>query len=92
MKAAETLRRQRFAPATTAGPAQRLGALTSAQAGREVAAVEHTDASKLVLPDLIPPAAPPADWRTPASLAALTTPGRPIPLPSGHDSAPAPDG
>ncbi|MEU0196421.1 hypothetical protein ABZ250_42525 [Streptomyces afghaniensis] len=88
MKAAETLRRQRFAPATTAGPAQRLGALTSAQAGRELAAVEHTDASKLALPDLIPPAAPPADWRTPPSLATRTAPGRPAPLPA----EPAADG
>ncbi|MCX5318057.1 Mu transposase C-terminal domain-containing protein [Streptomyces sp. NBC_00154] len=88
VKAAEMLRRQRFAPVTTAGPAQRLGALTSAQAGRELAAVEHTDASKLALPDLIPPAAPPADWRTPPSLAPWTTPGRPAPVPS----EPAPDG
>ncbi|WP_437026070.1 Mu transposase C-terminal domain-containing protein [Streptomyces bungoensis] len=86
-KAAETLRRQRFAPATTAGPAQRLGALTSAQAEHELATVEHTDASTLALPDLIPPAAPPADWRTPPSLAARTTPGRPAPAPP----EPAPD-
>ncbi|GAA3386772.1 Mu transposase C-terminal domain-containing protein [Streptomyces roseoviridis] len=92
VKAAETLRRQRFAPATTAGPAQRLGALTCAQAGDELAAAEHTDASKLALPDLIPPAAPPADWRTPASLAALTTPGPPVRYPYGHDGASAPDG
>ncbi|MDI5907002.1 Mu transposase C-terminal domain-containing protein, partial [Streptomyces sp. 12257] len=81
VKAAETLRRQRFAPATTAGPAQRLGALTSVQAEHELAAAEHTDASKLALPDLIPPAAPPADWRTPPSLTARTTPGRPAPPP-----------
>ncbi|MEU6611560.1 Mu transposase C-terminal domain-containing protein [Streptomyces shenzhenensis] len=90
VKAAETLRRQRFAPATMAGPAQRLGALTSAQAGDELAAAEHTDPSKL--PDLIPPAAPPAGWRTPASLAALTTPGMPAPLPSGSDGASVQDG
>ncbi|MEU7723079.1 Mu transposase C-terminal domain-containing protein [Streptomyces tibetensis] len=88
VKAAEALRRQRFAPATTAGPAQRLGAITCAQAGHELAAIEHTDASKLALPDLIPPAAPPADWRTPPSLAARTAPGRPAPLPA----EPAPDG
>ncbi|MGW4078471.1 transposase [Streptomyces asiaticus] len=79
---------QRFAPATTAGPAKRLGALTAAQAGHELAAVEHADASKLALPDLIPPAAPPADWRTPPSLATRTAPGRPAPLPS----EPVPDG
>ncbi|MCK7628169.1 Mu transposase C-terminal domain-containing protein [Streptomyces sp. RS10V-4] len=92
VKAAETLRRQRFAPATTAGPAQRLGALTAAQAKHKLAAIEHNDASKLALPDLIPPAAPPVDWRTPASLAALTTPGPPAPHPSGRDGASAPDG
>ncbi|MFJ7170196.1 Mu transposase C-terminal domain-containing protein [Streptomyces globosus] len=91
VKAAETLRRQRFAPATTAGPAQRLGALTSAQAGDELAATEHTDASKLALPDLIPPAAPPTGWRTPAALAALTTPGLPGPAPSGRHESSAPD-
>ncbi|MFE0678662.1 Mu transposase C-terminal domain-containing protein [Streptomyces sp. NPDC058867] len=92
VKAAEKLRRQRFAPATTAGPARRLGALTSTQADHELTAVEHTDTSNLALPDLIPPAAaPPADWRTPASLAALTTPGRTVPAPSGRDAACAPD-
>ncbi|WP_228044870.1 Mu transposase C-terminal domain-containing protein [Streptomyces ferrugineus] len=79
VKAAETLRRQRFAPATTAGPAQRLGALTSVQAEHELAAAEHIDASKLALPDLIPHAAPPADWRTPPSLTPRTTPSQPRP-------------
>ncbi len=91
-KAAETLRRQRFAPATTPGPARRLGALTSAQAVDELAAAEHTDASKLALPDLIPPTEPPADWRTPASLAALTTPDAPARYPHRRDGASAPDG
>ncbi|MET7694971.1 Mu transposase C-terminal domain-containing protein [Streptomyces sp. NPDC005483] len=91
VKAAETLRRQRFAPATTAGPAQRLGALTSVQAEHELAAAEHTDASKLALPDLIPHAAPPADWRTPPSLTARTTPGRPAPaLPEAAPDTPPP--
>ncbi|GGY32527.1 hypothetical protein GCM10010299_43630 [Streptomyces tanashiensis] len=52
-KAAETLRPACPAPATTAGPARRLGPLTSAQAGREPAAVEHTDVSDLALPDFI---------------------------------------
>jgi putative transposase len=88
VKAAETLRRQRFAPATTAEPARRLGALTSAQAEHELAAAEHTDPSKLALPDLIPHAAPPADWRTPPSHAARATPGRPAPPPREPD----PDG
>ncbi|WAP53502.1 hypothetical protein N6H00_00190 [Streptomyces sp. S465] len=88
-KPAETLRGQRFALATTAGPVQRLGALTSAQAADELAAAEHTGASKLALPDLIPPAVPPAGWRTPASLAAPDPPAR---YPYGRDGASAPDG
>ncbi|MEU1788119.1 hypothetical protein ABZ553_19960 [Streptomyces sparsogenes] len=46
----------------------------------------------LALPDLIPPAAPPAGWRTPASLAELTTPGLPVALPSGSDGASGQDG
>ncbi|MET9793513.1 Mu transposase C-terminal domain-containing protein [Streptomyces canus] len=66
VKAAETLRRQRFAPATTAGPAQRLGALTSVQAEHELAAAEHIDASKLALPDLIPHPRPTGAPRPPS--------------------------
>ncbi|MFF8961051.1 Mu transposase C-terminal domain-containing protein [Streptomyces sp. NPDC014894] len=81
--------RERYAAATQAEPLRRLGALTGAQADAELAAADHTDVARLALPDVIPPAAPPAGWRTPPSLAALTTPGRPAPLPSGRDSAPA---
>ncbi|MBT2429628.1 DDE-type integrase/transposase/recombinase [Streptomyces sp. ISL-112] len=89
----EASQRQRYAAATQAEPPRRLGALTGAQADAELARSAGTNLSQLALPDVIPPAAPPADWRTPASLAALTTPGRPAPLPSGRDSAPiAPDG
>ncbi|MEU1569224.1 hypothetical protein ABZ504_54835 [Streptomyces mirabilis] len=65
------------------------------QAEFELAQATGTDLSDLVLRDLIPPAAPPAGWRTPASLAALTTPGVAAPVPSGRDSAsaqPGPDG
>jgi putative transposase len=48
---------------------------------------------RLALPDIVPLAASPADWRTPASLAALITPGRPAPLTSSCEPAPAvPDG
>ncbi|CAM5649129.1 hypothetical protein STANM337S_06534 [Streptomyces tanashiensis] len=45
------------------GPAQRLGPFTFAHAGRELAAVEHTDVSDPVLPDLLR-RPPPARWRT----------------------------
>ncbi|WUX04444.1 hypothetical protein OG275_00035 [Streptomyces niveus] len=89
----EASQRERYAAATQAEPPRRLGALTGAQADAELARSADTSLSQLALPDVIPPAAPPADWRTPASLAALTTPGRPRPLPSGRDCAPAvPDG
>jgi hypothetical protein len=59
-KAAERLRRQRFAPTTSAEPAQRLGAVTAAQAESELAAADYTDVARLALPNLIPPAPPPA--------------------------------
>ncbi|MGW6506622.1 Mu transposase C-terminal domain-containing protein [Streptomyces niveus] len=83
--------RERYAAATRPGAPRRLGALTTAQAGAELARATGTDLSDLSLPDLIPPAAPPAGWRTPASLAALTTPGLPAPLPPGRDSASVPE-
>ncbi|MFF1459652.1 Mu transposase C-terminal domain-containing protein [Streptomyces sp. NPDC058330] len=89
----EASQRERYAAATHAEPPRRLGALTGAQADAELARSAGTSLSQLALPDVIPPAAPPADWRTPASLAALATAGRPAPLPSSRDSAPAvPDG
>uniref|UniRef100_UPI003F4BC111 Mu transposase C-terminal domain-containing protein n=1 Tax=Streptomyces microflavus TaxID=1919 RepID=UPI003F4BC111 len=81
----EASQRERYAAATHAEAPQRLGALTTAQAGAELAQATDSDLSDLALPDLIPPAAPPAGWRTPASLAALTTPGQAAPLPSGSD-------
>jgi len=87
----EASQRERYAAATQAGAPQRLGALTTAQAGAELAQATDTDLSDLALPDLIPLAAPPAGWRTPASLAALTTPSLPAPFPSGSDEASAPD-
>lgn len=73
----EASQRERYAAATQPEAPQRLGALTAVQAEAELAQASDTDLSDLAMPDLIPPAAPPAGWRTPASLAALTTPGRP---------------
>ncbi|WP_406053409.1 Mu transposase C-terminal domain-containing protein [Streptomyces sp. NBC_01077] len=64
--------RERYAAATRPGKPERLGAVTGAEAGRELAAAEQSDLSRLALPDLIPPAAPPAGWRTPPSLVART--------------------
>lgn len=71
-KKAEALRRQRYAPATTPMPAQRLGAVTAAEADQELAAAAHSDLAALALPDLIPPAQPPEDWNNPASLRPTT--------------------
>ncbi|PWK61822.1 putative transposase [Streptomyces sp. CG 926] len=67
-KKAEALRRQRYAPATSPTAPQRLGAVTAAEADQELDAAAHSDMATLALPDLIPPAPPPADWNTPASL------------------------
>lgn len=71
-KKAEALRRQRFAPATTPTSAQRLGAVTAAEADQELASASDSDMVALALPDLIPPATPPDDWNTPASLRPAT--------------------
>ncbi len=88
----EASQRQRYAAATRAEPPRQLGALTGAQADAELARSAGIGLSQLALPDVVPPAEPPADWCTPASLAALTTPARSAPCPSGRDStAPAPD-
>ena len=45
-------------------------------AGAGLAQTAESDLAQLGLPDVIPHAAPPADWRTPPSLAALTTQAR----------------
>ncbi|MEW2173261.1 Mu transposase C-terminal domain-containing protein [Streptomyces sp. NPDC007027] len=79
-KAAEKLRRDRFAPATVPQKARRLDALTSSQADHELSRDAARDLSELALPDLIPPAAPPAHWRTPPALAA------PQPAPTSCDA------
>jgi len=76
-KAAEKLRHARFAPATEAAEARRLDAVTASAVSRELAQHHHSDLSALALPDLIPPAAPPADWATPDALKARTRPAGP---------------
>ncbi|MGQ4719035.1 transposase [Streptomyces anulatus] len=87
----EASQRERYAAATRAEAPQRLGALTTAQAGAELSQATDTDLADLALPDLIPPTAPPTGWRTPASLTALTTSGQSLPLlsGSGEETAPA---
>jgi putative transposase len=80
-----------FAPTTRAEPAQRLGAVTAAQAERELAAADYTDVARLALPDLIPPAPPPAHWRTPPALAAGTAPPPPASAPADPSADVAPE-
>lgn len=83
--------RERYAAVDRPEAPRRLGALTGAQAEAELAQATGTDLAQLALPDLIPPAAPPAEWRTPPSLATRTTPGRPAPVPSGPVSGGLPE-
>ncbi|MFI6582913.1 Mu transposase C-terminal domain-containing protein [Embleya sp. NPDC050493] len=90
-KAAEQLRRDRFAPVTLPADAHRLDAVTAGEAARELARHHEGDPAALALPDLIPPAPPPADWATPDSLKTATRPIRPTeptapePLPACED-------
>ncbi|MFF1725429.1 Mu transposase C-terminal domain-containing protein [Streptomyces sviceus] len=83
----QAVQRERYAAVNQPAAPQLLGALTAAQAEAELAHAAGTSLSDLALPDLIPPAAPPADWRTPPSLATRTAPGR---LPAPFPSEPAP--
>ncbi|WP_405512005.1 Mu transposase C-terminal domain-containing protein [Streptomyces canus] len=78
----EASQRERYAAVNQPEALRRLGALTTAQAEAELAQSAGTALSALAMPDLIPPAAPPADWRTPPSLVTRTAPGRLPPVPS----------
>ncbi|MFC7310808.1 Mu transposase C-terminal domain-containing protein [Streptomyces monticola] len=71
-KAAEQLRHDRFAAATTPTEARRLDALTASEAARELDQHDHRDLAALALPDLIPPAPPPDAWATSNALKART--------------------
>ncbi|WP_442813854.1 Mu transposase C-terminal domain-containing protein [Streptomyces sp. NBC_01558] len=82
----QAVHRERYAAVNQPAAPQLLGALTTAQAETELAHAASTSLSDLALPDLIPPAAPPADWRTPPSLATRTASSQlPAPLPSKPD-------
>ncbi|WP_435882400.1 transposase [Streptomyces kronopolitis] len=63
---------ERYGAQTRPGRPERLKAFTAQEAGQELAEEKTADLSRLALPDLIPPATPPAGWRTPPSLAART--------------------
>ena len=58
--AAERSRRSRYAATTTAVPAQQLGAITAAEAARELAHADLDDLTPLSRPDLLPHPPPPA--------------------------------
>ncbi|WP_443058246.1 transposase [Streptomyces sp. NBC_00820] len=67
----------RYAAVTEAEVPKQLGTLSAAEAERQLARAHLNDAAELALPDLIPPAAPPEDWATPASLRAQCRPTTP---------------
>lgn len=77
--------RERYAAVTRPGKPERLDAVSTTEAAAELAVADRAGLSRLALPDLIPPAAPPSGWRTPASLAART---RPQPSPAPDDEGP----
>ncbi|MFD4577933.1 Mu transposase C-terminal domain-containing protein [Streptomyces sp. NPDC058417] len=67
LSAASRHTRTRYAAVTQAEQPERLDVLTAAEAAEEAATARLGDAARWALPDLIPPAAPPDHWRTPAS-------------------------
>ncbi|WP_425555338.1 Mu transposase C-terminal domain-containing protein [Kitasatospora arboriphila] len=80
LKAAEKLRRQRFAAVTAPAPPEPLGTLTAAEAAAELEAADGRDLRGLALPGLIPHAPLPDDWVLPRTAAPTTSPG-----PTGTD-------
>lgn len=69
LKAAEKLRRRRFAAATTPAPPRLLGTLTAAEADAELAAADGRDLRVLALPGLLPHAPVPDGWVLPRATA-----------------------
>ncbi|MEN8656339.1 transposase [Streptomyces sp. 21So2-11] len=88
LSAASRHTRTRYAAVTHAEQPEQLGALTAAEAAEETARTRLGDAAQWALPDLIPPAAPPDHWRTPASLREGQHPQSP---PAPADGADGPD-
>lgn len=74
LEQAQAQRHERYAAATRPEAPRTLGALTAAEAGRELAASTHTDLAALARPDLIAPTAPPGHWNTPPGLLTTTRP------------------
>ncbi|MFQ6148025.1 Mu transposase C-terminal domain-containing protein [Streptomyces seoulensis] len=74
LAAASRHTRDKYAAVTEAEAPRQLGALSAAEAERTAERERLSDAADLALPDLIPPAAPPVHWATPASLRAKCRP------------------
>jgi putative transposase len=87
LKAAEKLRRQRFAAVTTAASAspQPLGTLTAAEAATELEATDNRDLRALALPGLIPHTPLPDGWVLPRTTAPRRKPSNQNPLPADTD-------
>jgi len=77
MSTAAAQTRTRYAAVTGAELPRQLGALSEAEVERAADQERLNGAAELALPDLIPPAAPPDDWATPASLRAQCRPTTP---------------
>ncbi|MEJ8640222.1 transposase family protein [Streptomyces sp. MS2.AVA.5] len=65
LKAAEKLRRTRYAASATAAAPRPRRTVTSGQAEAEIARARAVDLAARALPDLIPPREPPASWARP---------------------------
>ncbi|MFJ7272337.1 Mu transposase C-terminal domain-containing protein [Streptomyces sp. NPDC099050] len=65
LKAAEKLRKTRYAATTTAAAPRPRRTVTSSQAEAEIARARGVDLAARALPDLIPPREPPASWARP---------------------------
>ncbi|MER5642778.1 Mu transposase C-terminal domain-containing protein [Kitasatospora sp. NPDC002227] len=85
LKAAEKLRRQRFAAVTTAASPQPLGTLTAAEAATELEATDSRDLRALALPGLIPHAPLPDGWVLPRTAAPRRKPSDQNPPPADTD-------
>ncbi|MFJ8313126.1 MULTISPECIES: Mu transposase C-terminal domain-containing protein [unclassified Streptomyces] len=78
LRKADTLRRQRYEAVTEAKQPEQLGALTTAEAGRELTRSYGADLAARALPDLVPPREPPPGWARP-----VTRPAGGAPAPTG---------
>ncbi|WP_254211224.1 Mu transposase C-terminal domain-containing protein [Streptomyces sp. ADI95-16] len=84
LKAAEKLRRARYAATTTAVVPVRRRTETAHEAEAEIARARAVDLAARALPDLIPPREPPADWARPRK---RSSPG--VPETATEPAAPA---